>query len=152
MSALLQALMRRGGYLAPESGGEGGGSGGASGVPNPPEPQSFSVDYVRELRAENKGYRLKHQEAEAKLAKALADLEVATKGAEERVTKAATEAQTAADQRVIRAELKAAAIKAGMVDLDGLKRELGCGSQCGSCVPEIRRLLASEAGALAANA
>ncbi|ANI14524.1 nitrate reductase [Pseudomonas citronellolis] len=38
------------------------------------------------------------------------------------------------------------------LDLDGLKRELGCGSQCGSCVPEIRRLLASEAGALAANA
>ncbi|MDF3932746.1 nitrate reductase [Pseudomonas citronellolis] len=38
------------------------------------------------------------------------------------------------------------------LDLDGLKRELGCGTQCGSCVPEIRRLLASEAGALAANA
>ena len=30
-------------------------------------------------------------------------------------------AQTAADQRIIRAELKAEALKAGMVDLDGLK-------------------------------
>jgi assimilatory nitrate reductase catalytic subunit len=29
------------------------------------------------------------------------------------------------------------------LDLDGLKRELGCGTQCGSCVPEIKRLLAS---------
>lgn len=27
--------------------------------------------------------------------------------------------------------------------LDGLKQELGCGTQCGSCVPEIKRLLAS---------
>ncbi|WP_028241838.1 nitrate reductase [Stutzerimonas azotifigens] len=29
------------------------------------------------------------------------------------------------------------------LDLDGLKRELGCGTNCGSCVPEIRRLLAT---------
>lgn len=121
MSALLRGLLRRGGYMAPEGGGEGGGGGGGVGAPTPPEPQSFSVDYVRELRAENKGYRLKHQEAETKLAKALADLETATKGAEEMVKKATTETQTAADQRVIRAELKAAAVKAGMVDLDGLK-------------------------------
>lgn len=27
--------------------------------------------------------------------------------------------------------------------LEGLKQELGCGTQCGSCVPEIKRLLAS---------
>ncbi|WP_374440454.1 molybdopterin-dependent oxidoreductase [Pseudomonas panipatensis] len=38
------------------------------------------------------------------------------------------------------------------LDLDGLKRELGCGTQCGSCVPEIKRLLASESGAIAVNA
>jgi len=120
MSALLRGLMRRGGYMAPENGGEGGGGGGG-GAPTPPEPQSFSVDYVRELRAENKGYRLKHQEAEAKLAKATADLDAAIKGVDERVNKATTEAKTAADQRIIRAELKAAAVKAGMVDLDGLK-------------------------------
>lgn len=29
------------------------------------------------------------------------------------------------------------------LDLPGLKRELGCGTSCGSCVPEIRRLLAA---------
>lgn len=29
------------------------------------------------------------------------------------------------------------------LDLNGLKQELGCGTQCGSCVPEIKRLLAS---------
>ena len=29
------------------------------------------------------------------------------------------------------------------LDLDGLKREVGCGTHCGSCVPEIKRLLAS---------
>ena len=29
------------------------------------------------------------------------------------------------------------------LDLDGLKREFGCGTGCGSCVPEIKRLLAA---------
>jgi bacterioferritin-associated ferredoxin len=29
------------------------------------------------------------------------------------------------------------------LDLQGLKQELGCGTQCGSCVPEIKRLLAA---------
>ncbi|MGE8152706.1 molybdopterin-dependent oxidoreductase [Pseudomonas vancouverensis] len=31
------------------------------------------------------------------------------------------------------------------LDLQGLKQELGCGTQCGSCVPEIKRLLAAQA-------
>ena len=82
-----------------------------------PEPETFSKDYVRELREENKGWRLKASEHEA-----------AATAAKEAAEKAATDAdaktkdvQTAADQRVIRAELKAAALKAGMVDLDGLK-------------------------------
>jgi len=38
-----------------------------------------------------------------------------------------------------------AAIRAGIgrgLDLDDLKRELKCGTSCGSCVPEIKRLLA----------
>ncbi|MBU3055634.1 nitrate reductase [Pseudomonas indica] len=30
------------------------------------------------------------------------------------------------------------------LDLGGLKQELGCGTQCGSCVPEIKRLLAQQ--------
>ncbi|MNF73440.1 Nitrate reductase [compost metagenome] len=39
-----------------------------------------------------------------------------------------------------------AAIREGIargLDLDGLKQELKCGTSCGSCVPEIKRLLAS---------
>ena len=36
-----------------------------------------------------------------------------------------------------------AGIERGL-DLDGLKRELGCGTSCGSCLPEIRRLLAKQ--------
>ncbi|MCY1544122.1 hypothetical protein D9M68_799810 [compost metagenome] len=30
------------------------------------------------------------------------------------------------------------------LDLDGLKQELKCGTSCGSCVPEIKRLLAQQ--------
>ena len=86
-------------------------------APNPPQPETFSKDYVRELREENKGWRLKASEHEtaAKAAKEAAD---AAKAEAEKVK---ADVQTAADQRVIRAELKAAALKAGMVDLDGLK-------------------------------
>jgi hypothetical protein len=86
--------------------------------PAPAKPaEVFSRDYVHELREENKSWRTKHQESEA-----------ARKAAEDAAKKAGTdsegkikEVQTAADHRVIRAELKAVAIKAGMVDLDGLK-------------------------------
>ncbi|MDV7210282.1 nitrate reductase [Azotobacter beijerinckii] len=45
-----------------------------------------------------------------------------------------------------------AAIRAGIergLDLDGLKRELKCGTSCGSCVPEIKRLLAQPVAATA---
>ena len=35
-----------------------------------------------------------------------------------------------------------AGIERGL-NLDDLKQELGCGTQCGSCVPEIKRLIAS---------
>ena len=85
--------------------------------PKPPEPETFSKDYVRELREENKGWRLKADEHKKAADDAKAAADAATAAAE----KAKTDAQTAADQRVIRAELKAAALKAGMVDLDGLK-------------------------------
>ena len=36
-----------------------------------------------------------------------------------------------------------AGIREGL-DLQGLKNKLGCGTQCGSCVPEIKRLLTAE--------
>lgn len=82
-----------------------------------PGPETFSKDYVHELREENKGWRLKAQEKE-QAAKAAED--AAAKAAAEAAEKVA-QAETAANQRIIRAELKAAALKAGMVDLDGLK-------------------------------
>lgn len=122
MSLLMQKLLRR--YMAPE--GEGGATGGGAGTPpagsapapaTPREPETFSKEYVRELREENKGYRLKAQEMERKAQEAE---DRAKKAAEEGEAKG-KEAETKAEQRVIRAELKAAAIKAGMVDLDGLK-------------------------------
>lgn len=86
-------------------------------APKQPEPETFSREYVRELREENKGWRLKatQQEQAAKAAK-----EAAEKAQADADTKA-TEAENRANERVIRAELKAAALKAGMVDLDGLK-------------------------------
>lgn len=86
-------------------------------TPPKPEPETFSKDYVRELREENKGYRLKAQEMEGR-AKAV---EEAAKKAVEEAEGKIKEVHTAAEQRVIRAELKAEALKAGMVDLDGLK-------------------------------
>jgi len=42
-----------------------------------------------------------------------------------------------------------AGIERGL-DLQGLKQELGCGTQCGSCVPEIKRLLVATAQPVAA--
>ena len=96
-----------------------GGSGGQSqpsSAPRTPEPEVFSKEYVRELRHENAGYRLKAQEMERKAAEAA---EAATKAQQAAEAKAA-EREAAANARVIKAELKAHAIKAGIVDLDGL--------------------------------
>lgn len=85
--------------------------------PAQPVKENFSGEYVRELREESKSYRLRAQEAEAS---AKAAKEIADKAEAEAKTKIET-ASKAAEQRIIRAELKAAALKAGMVDLDGLK-------------------------------
>lgn len=86
--------------------------------PNPKTvPETFSREYVSELRHENASYRTKAQEAAAKLAEAEAKVANAAKESDEKVSAA----QKAANDRIIRAELKAAAVKAGMVDLDGLK-------------------------------
>jgi hypothetical protein len=93
-----------------------------------PEPQTFSREYVAELRGENKTWRLKASEAEriANEAKTAADAAIAAaKAAEEKATAdtaaATTAAEQAANDRIIRAELKAEAIKAGLVDLDAMK-------------------------------
>jgi len=90
--------------------------------------ETFSREYVQELRQENATYRTRANEAEKKAQEAVDKATLAQTEAEARATKAATDADakvkethTAAEQRIIRAELKAEAIKAGMVDLDGLK-------------------------------
>lgn len=91
--------------------------GGGAAKPEPKEPQTFSLDYVRELREENKAWRLKHEalSKDVETHKGTADKAAAD-------AKAATEtANKAANERILRAELKTAALKAGMVDLDGLK-------------------------------
>ena len=81
------------------------------------EPEMFSREYVTEIRNESKGYRLKYQEAEKKAADAAELVEKATKERDERIA----ESQRTANERIVRAELKAEALKAGMIDLDGLK-------------------------------
>jgi type IV secretory pathway VirB10-like protein len=117
----LYNLLRNRSCFAPEDGGAGGGAGNPPPPPpkpqDPPEPETFSKDYVRELRAENKGWRLKAQEEAA----ARKTAEDAAKAAQADADGKITAAQKAANDRIVRAELKAEAIKAGMVDLDGLK-------------------------------
>lgn len=86
--------------------------------PNPkPAPQTFSAEYVHELREENKAWRLKAQTAETKAA----DLQKAADTAAQSAKDSVAAAEKAANERVMRAEVKAAAIAAGMIDLDGLK-------------------------------
>jgi hypothetical protein len=82
-----------------------------------PESKTFSGEYVAELRNENATWRRKASGHESAAQQAKAEAEKARAEAE----KVVAEARSAADQRVIRAELKAAALKAGIVDLDGLK-------------------------------
>ena len=84
---------------------------------------TFSAEYVKELRQENAGYRVRAQKAENDLAEAQKSAatakeasEKAAKDADERAKKA----EDAARARIIKAELKAFAIKAGIVDIDGL--------------------------------
>jgi hypothetical protein len=90
--------------------------------------ETFSREYVQELRQENASYRTRAAEAEKKAQEAVDAAKKAQEDAEAKAAKAAaeadarvTETHTKAEQRIIRAELKAEAIKAGMVDLDGLK-------------------------------
>jgi hypothetical protein len=86
-------------------------------VPPSTVPQTFSLEYVKELREENKTRRIKETEHENALKAAL---ESAAKAKEESDTRVSA-TEKAANERIIRAEMKAAALKAGMVDLDGLK-------------------------------
>jgi hypothetical protein len=77
----------------------------------------FAFDYVEELkgRLARAARKIEQKRVEARTARA--DRAAAERTAEERVT-AATKA---ASERIIRAELRVAGLKAGLVDLDGLK-------------------------------
>lgn len=129
--------------MAPDDppGGEGGegGEGGGGGR----QPETFSREYVIELRNENKGLRLRAQKAEnernlaveksaAEIKAANEKVAAAEKAATDAIAAAKTEAEKASteaiaaakketDDRVIRTELRVEATKAGMHDLDGLK-------------------------------
>ncbi|WP_170975479.1 phage scaffolding protein [Martelella alba] len=84
----------------------------------PPEEKThFSLEYVQELRAENAKYRHSAKEAREHADQAEQSAQKAKQDAQDSIT----QAQKTANDRIIRAELKAVAIKAGMVDLDGLK-------------------------------
>lgn len=125
MSRLLRQLLANRGLMAPEGDGGSGGGGGSSGEPSN---KTFTLEYVQELREENKTWRRKAQEAEKKVTdaeakataaeeKAKADIATATAKAAEEVKAAGEGANT----KILQSELRAAATKAGMVDLDGLK-------------------------------
>jgi hypothetical protein len=92
------------------------------------EPETFSRDYVQELRRENEQWRYKARGYESEAAKAREDLEAAQREWDETAAKARKDAQVAiadarraAHARIIQAELKAAALAVGMIDVEGLK-------------------------------
>lgn len=125
ISRLLAFLLPIGLMRFNVDGGDGGG-GGTGGTGLKKEPETFSREYVQELRAENKGLRLKNTELTGKIdgfEKEKAD--AVSKAVEEATVKikadAKTEASAEADKRVLMAELKGEAVKAGLVDLDQLK-------------------------------
>lgn len=109
----------------------------------PGDPETFSKDYVRELRAENKGWRLKLQDVEQKLAAAVdgraqaeatAEAKAAARQADEiakRLSEAeakhaealkteqakAADAMSKAQLRAVNADLRIAAKEAGAADI-----------------------------------
>jgi hypothetical protein len=96
--------------------------------PLAPATQTFPREYVEELRNENKTWRGKMQSertareaAEARITAAEAIAARAKEAAETEAGTKVKDAETKANERIIRAELKLAAKLAGMVDLDGLK-------------------------------
>jgi hypothetical protein len=77
-------------------------------------PTREPTPYEKKLRTEARQHRMRAQEAERHRDEAVAK---AIKEAESKVA----DIQSSANQRIVRAELKAHAVKAGIVDLDGLK-------------------------------
>lgn len=109
-----------------EQAGDGASGSTGGGTANPPasgggqqsqQPQTFSAEYVRELRAEAKEWREKFQALKTENATLKQAADQAAKDAEGKVQAA----EKAASDRILQSELKAHAIKAGLVDLDALK-------------------------------
>jgi hypothetical protein len=75
-----------------------------------PPKETFSKEYVAELRAENDGWQKRHKKAAEQLDKL-----------KQETQQRLTQTQQAARERIIRAEMKALALKAGLRDLDCLK-------------------------------
>lgn len=93
-----------------------------------PKQDTFDRAYVEELRSENKTWRSKmvsertaREAAEKERDDAKKAADTAKKDADTEANGKVTEAEKRANDRVIRAELKVAAQKAGMIDLDVLK-------------------------------
>jgi hypothetical protein len=93
-----------------------------------PGREQFSREYVTELRQENKGWRLKsdeerkkRQDAETAAEQARNEAATAKTAADAGAEEKAKAAETRANERIVRAELRTLAIGAGMIDLDGLK-------------------------------
>lgn len=94
---------------------------------NTPETK-FSAEYVKELREENKSWRLKAEaltkqikDNEETLAAKIKAAEDAVANSTKEIEAKVAEATKAADEKILRAELKVAAKTAGLVDMDGLK-------------------------------
>jgi TolA-binding protein len=94
------------------------GAGGNDQKPPAQSKESFSREYVSELREENKSWRLKISERDTELSTLKAKVAELETGSKDALTKA----EQAANDRVLRAELKAVAAKHGVVDVnDALK-------------------------------
>lgn len=92
-----------------------------------PKTQTFTAEYVQQLRDEAAGHRLKAQETQQKLDAANAEIGQVkakletTDAARIAAESAALEARTSAEQRVVSVELKAAAQAQGLIDADDLR-------------------------------
>ena len=80
-------------------------------------PETFSREYVHELREEAKNTRIAKLAVEVERDTFKTVAEKAKQEADERVTNS----EKTSNDRIMRSELKAVALKAGMIDLDGLK-------------------------------
>ena len=95
--------------------------------PTEPKGETFTKEYVENLRNEAAGHRLKAQETQLKLDAANTELTSyktkfeAADAARVTAESAALEAKQGAEARIIGTELKAAARAAGLIDADDLR-------------------------------